>query len=828
MKYKNITKTKYQIIQHIINNYAEKHKGIKPILSYDVLTEILDIGGISKPINFSTESIGIVPQGAYEVVAQAIRSKDDLGHISDDGMTIYGSATRVYNLVDINRQEVFDFINKNSTSSYCACCGTNRDRNNFFYIRNVDNDHQMYQVGSSCITSHFDTSYFDLLKDISDAIDSDDVILQRKFKDYNLLDYLALYNVFSETANTIAQCNKYVIDVIGSLSVTIDTNLLTKYHQQKSIIAENISAISEFYSAYPDYVKEDKALAIATIQSMHSLVMDDISTDPYYSKTHCMQVVKQYTDVLVTYTADLRKYKCDLFKYNAHLSQNKLIEIWRNKAKSDYQISFSLNKNTLSGKVTSTDHPIVNNLVIDVHLTDTGVFVDNNKAISDMHQFVNNINLLLTARSNWNSSVDELLAYKKECIDRYRHNKPDIMQDTAMESITFFDRIHVPVVIKSDKNGCPICGMDIAKQNIAALVNSSYVCNDLIHAYEKFSIRYFGTPQYACNMPKDINLKFNCEYLNHKYSNSVPNANPKFCAYINTKTSAIWIDYGKSVPLKLYTNTLGILSGADFDIDLKVMTFVNLENGLPAPKRYKLKDQTSEEEKALSRPNKLVKRIFSQFRDVYCANFFSGSNVHIVNNNTGSCGVSSSLGKVLFQLNSGNVVYFDKQNKLFKGKIKIDGYNLAPGNIFDTQTFTRSIHALEYLVKLTVKNQPLYTKSTKVVGNTKSYTYSHTITCGKCKGLLEFVITETEGKYSINQTPRFVFAAKINGVPTLGTMHPTFSPECWKHIQSGILEIDDIKKSHTNNFGSIWLECNKTYVPMNFDVFSYVTGLQLT
>lgn len=827
MKYKNITKTKYQIIQHIINNYAEKHEGIKPILSYDVPTEILDIGGISKPINFSTESIGIVPQGAYEVVAQAIRSKDDLGHISDDGMTIYGSATRVYNLVDINRQEVFDFINKNSISSYCACCGTNRDRNNFFYIRNVDNDHRMYQVGSSCITSHFDTSYFDLLKDISDAIDSDDVILQRKFKDYNLLDYLALYNVFSETTTTIAQCNKNVIDVIGSLAVTTDTNLLTKYHQQKSIIAKNISDISEFYSAYPDYIKEDKALAIATIQSMHSLVTDDISADPYYSKTHCMQVVKQYTDILVTYTADLRKYKYDLFKYNAHLSQNRLIEIWRNKAKSDYQISFSLNKHTLSGKVTSTDHPMVNTLGIDVPLTDTGVFVDKNKAISDMKQFVNNINLLLNARSNWNSTVDELLAYKNECIDRYRHNKPDIMQDTAMESITFFDRIHVPVVIKSDKNGYPVCGMDIAKQNIAALVNSSYVCNDLIQAYEKFSIRYFGTPQYACNMPKDINLKFNCEYLNHKYSNSVPKANPKFCAYINTKTSAIWIDYGKSVPLKLSTNTLGILSGADFDIDLKVRTFVNLENGLPAPKRTKPK-----EEKSSAQPNTILKQLFSQFKDVHCENLLTGGGIQLIKNITGGCGIvlttpkHQGTNKILFQLDNGKVTYSDPQHKLFKGKIKIDGYNLAPDNVFDAKTAAYAIHAFEYIFKLTKHGKSLYTKSDRVSGNIKSCTYSYSVTCGKCKGLLEFTIAINEGKCSITKSPRFVFSPKLKGTSSLGVMYPTFSPECWKHIQEGMLEISDLKKSKLNTFGSIWTSTNNS-MPISNTVFTQLTGIPI-
>ena len=191
MKYKNITLKKYQIIKHIINKYAESHDNVEPIINYDRDEEILDISGISRPISFSTESIGIIPKGAYEVVGQVIRSRTDDGHVDVNGMNVYDSAQRIFNIANTNRQEVFNFITENSRSSYCSCCGTNRDRNKLFYIRRADVPDKMYQVGSSCIKEHFDTSYFDLMKEISNVIESEGRVSPRDFSDYNLIDYLA-------------------------------------------------------------------------------------------------------------------------------------------------------------------------------------------------------------------------------------------------------------------------------------------------------------------------------------------------------------------------------------------------------------------------------------------------------------------------------------------------------------------------------------------------------------------------------------------------------------------------------------------------------------
>ncbi len=114
MKYKNIALKKYQIIKHIINTYAENHNNITPNISYDSANKTLEISGISRPINFNTKSIGIIPEGAYEVVGQVIRSKTSDGQVDKNGMNVYDSAQRVFNIANIDRQEVFDFISKNS------------------------------------------------------------------------------------------------------------------------------------------------------------------------------------------------------------------------------------------------------------------------------------------------------------------------------------------------------------------------------------------------------------------------------------------------------------------------------------------------------------------------------------------------------------------------------------------------------------------------------------------------------------------------------------------------------------------------------------------
>lgn len=399
MKYKNITVDKYQIIQHIINKYAAMHSGVKPYLTYDKETKILDIGGISKPINFNTESIGAVPKGAYEVVAQAVRSKTNKGVIDKNGMTIYENTERVFNIVENKRQSVFDFIDSHQGSSHCACCGTNRDRINFFYIRRLDNNDEMYQVGSSCISEHFDTSYFDLMKDISDAVDSDDKALRSKIKDYNLIDYMALYMALSEDITNVANCHKQVATLLDDSS-HISFDLIYKYLEQKDKIMKEIAEIAMFYTNYSGYVHDDILLDVKTIQSMHEMVAGNISVDPYYSKTHCVQVVKSYLSLLDRYEVDSRQFKVDLFKYNANLVQTQLLQWWRENAMAEYKIEFTLYKHLLQGQISNSDDPIIQILSLDIELDDSGKLLDEQKALADMQQLVSTINQIRTMHTS--------------------------------------------------------------------------------------------------------------------------------------------------------------------------------------------------------------------------------------------------------------------------------------------------------------------------------------------------------------------------------------------------------------------------------------------
>ena len=191
MKYGNVTLEKYQIMLHMVNIYAKKHEGVKPEFNYDPKTQTLEIGGISKPITFQTNTIGEVPAGEYEVVGEAVLSKDAKGKTDINGMNEYKPS-----IVDVaNYPEVFDFIDMHRCSTSCACCGTNRERNDFFYIRRIDDsNHDMFQVGSSCIDNYFDRSYFKLMKDLYGVVnESNYSAVRSKTKDCNLTQYMATF-----------------------------------------------------------------------------------------------------------------------------------------------------------------------------------------------------------------------------------------------------------------------------------------------------------------------------------------------------------------------------------------------------------------------------------------------------------------------------------------------------------------------------------------------------------------------------------------------------------------------------------------------------------
>ena len=380
MKYKNITLKKYQIIKHIINKYAESHDNVEPIINYDRDEEILDISGISRPISFSTESIGIIPKGAYEVVGQVIRSRTDDGHVDVNGMNVYDSAQRIFNIANTNRPEVFNFITENSRSSYCSCCGTNRDRNKLFYIRRADVPDKMYQVGSSCIKEHFDTSYFDLMKEISNVIENEGRVSPRDFSDYNLIDYLALYCMFTKTIGNVKACCKKVVEVLDSCEDVSETQWASEFISQRTENYDKVIAIAKFYTAYPNYAREDNMFAIKTVQSMAELLKDNIDVDPYYSKSNCSNVAKMYIALLSDYATDYRKYTRDLFKYNAYLVESSLTAMWDEQNRSSYKLRFNLDGHVFNISLLNSKAIAIKDVNIVVPLDNDGNMINDSKA----------------------------------------------------------------------------------------------------------------------------------------------------------------------------------------------------------------------------------------------------------------------------------------------------------------------------------------------------------------------------------------------------------------------------------------------------------------
>ena len=234
------TITVLNVKTHKLESQVLKDDNVHPNISYDKAEKLLEISGISKPINFNTESIGIIPKGAYEVVGQVIRSKTDDGRIDKDGMNVYAPGQRIFNIANNSREEVFDFISENSRSSYCACCGTSRERNKLFYIRRIDIPDSMYQIGSSCIKEHFDTSYFDLMKDISNGYHKIGISNTPEYRERTLQSE-------KPTIEMLA-CKKFPTRKIAE---AIESALHTAYSQQRvrgewfNLKEEDVAAIIE-------------------------------------------------------------------------------------------------------------------------------------------------------------------------------------------------------------------------------------------------------------------------------------------------------------------------------------------------------------------------------------------------------------------------------------------------------------------------------------------------------------------------------------------------------------------------------------------------------
>lgn len=833
MKYKDITLKKYQIIKHIINKYAESHENVSPEISYDKNTKVLDISGISKPISFSTESIGIIPKGAYEVVGQVIRSKTSEGYIDKNGMKIYDSAQRmqrIFNIANTNKQEVFDFINEHSKSSYCSCCGTNRDRNKLFYIRRVDTPDKMYQVGSRCIKEYFDTSYFDLMKEISNIIEHQGKILPRQLSDYNLVDYLALYCLFIKTTNNMKACGQKIIEILDSCEDVTETQWASEFLAQKATNFDKISAIAKFYTAYPNYVREDNMFAVKTVQSMADMLADNLDVDPYYSKSNCLNVAKMYTSLLQDYASDYRKYKIDLFKYNAYLVETALSNTWKEYNRTSCNLTFNLAGHVFNINLSNALLPIK----IVVPLNDEGNMVNEVKAECEIMALAKRVNESTAIKSQKNNIIDNLSKYKDKCLSRYSNFKPTITFKSSENNVIFFDYVDDPIVINI------IDDLNQSELKLGTFINLAYTRQKVAAAYKEFSKKYIGKSVMAYTQPKQMNLQFSCNYAERQFISHWPKdaGSLKINSYVNVIDAAnknIAIQYNNSlVTLVLPVNNIGIISGADYDISLRIQTFISRELGLPMPKVTKVKAPKTDEDIVASRPKKNVTRLFNSL-GASAKNLVSLRKVNVLNDlNAGTLGVSvKDIGRIHFSTENGSII---SKDDTYKGRIELDGHRISYNKQFDKKTFINSVHALEYLVFLSDENSNLLCN--REVSSTKfgtSYTYKHELICGNCKGNLQFRIIHNGEKCILKYSPKFVLETTLGESKVCCMINLNFSEDCWKHIQSGNIILSDIQQSSNvlhgqkNNYvisGTVWIDKGEPQKIPN-EMFTRLTGINL-
>ena len=829
MKYKDITVKKYQVIKHIINKYAENHGNVTPNISYDKNTKLLEISGISKPINFNTESIGIVPKGAYEVVGQVIRSKTPDGLVDKNGMIVYEPAQRVFNIANDNRQEVFDFISANSRSSYCSCCGTSRDRNRLFYIRRVDTTDQMYQVGSSCITEYFDTSYFDLMKEISGLIEDEARIANYSFADYNLIDYLALYCMFNKTTHSVKSCCRQVMDVLDSCTDVAETKWAAEFISQKSANQDKITAIAKFYATYPDYAREDNVFAIKTVQSMAEMLQDNIDVDPYYSKSNCANVAKMYISLLHDYAVDFKKCAADLFKYNAYLVETSLTSLWEEHNHTAYKLHFALADHAFNVGIINAMPPVPKNLKIVVPLDDAGNMVDKDKAESTLIALATKLNELNTIKSQRGTVIDTLSKYKDVCLQRYHNYKPTITFKGGESSITFFDYTDEPLVIKI------IDDIEQSKTRLSAFINMAHTRQKLTAAYKDFSKKYTGTAAMAYTQSKDLNLQFSCVYAEAQLNANLPQGTSlwKLDSYVDAANKNVVIQCNRS-SLKMPVNGIGVISGADNDISVRIQTLVAKELGLPMPQVKKVRESKTEEEKLASRPKKNVTRLFNSL-GASAKNLVSVKKVNISNDiSAATLGVSvKDIGRILFNIENGEVV---TRNGNYRGRINLDGHLVSYNKEFDKDTFANAVHALEYLVYLSDEdNKLLCSREVTSVKKGTNYTYKYPVSCGDCKGTLQFRIFHNGERAVLRYAPKFVVEQTVSGDKITCTINVNFSEDCWKDIQGGTLKLSDLQQNGSvlhgqknNNMigGTVWVNGGESQKLSN-EVFTKLTGIHL-
>ena len=841
MKYENITLKKYQIIKHIVNKYAESHNDVAPNLSYDREAQILDISGISKPISFTTSSIGIIPEGAYEVVGQVIRSKTADGHVDKDGMNVYGSAQRIFNIANTNRQEVFDFISENNRSSYCSCCGTSRERNKLFYIRRVDTLNKIYQVGSRCITQHFDTSYFDLMKELSNLIEHEGRASDYLMSDYNLIDYLTLYCMFIKTTKNIKSCCKQVVGVLDSCEDVSETKWSKEFNEQRAQNIDKILAIAKFYTEYPNYIRADNMFVIKTVQSMAEMLRENIDIDPYYSKSNCSSVSKMYLSLLLDYASDYRRYTSDLFKYNAYLVQTKLTDLWKENNNTSYYLSFELDRRAsnisykiCSSNVSSTTAFKLKDIKVIVPLDSEGNMLDEDEAKLKLLSLVSKINAVNPAPSSWKlGTIKKTLEdYKTTCLARYPNFKPTITCSNDIKNIRYFDYSNEPLVISITED------IEQSKTKLSAFINLAYNRRNLNTTYKQFIKKYTGKAGIAYTQPKPLNLQFSCDYAENQFKSNWPSeyALSRVISHIDTAGKNIIINYNNSQSsFKLPVNELGIISGSDYDITVRIKTFIAKELGLPNNFYRNIRPPKSAEDKLKNRPKKNVTKLFASI-GASASNLVSLRKINVLNDISGNTlGVSTKgIGKILVTIEDGSPIC---ENDIYRGRISLDGHLVSDSKTFDKKTFINAVHALEYLAYLSDdSNNLMCNLDITPTKKGKNYTYKHSVSFGNCTGTLQFrIVQSADDKFTLKYGPKFVVENTLGEDRITFAMRPNFNKECWENIQQGVLKLGNIQRcsgiingQRNNNLicGTMWINDGEPQQITN-EMFTQVTGINI-
>ena len=110
-----------------------------------------------------------------------------------------------------------------------------------------------------------------------------------------------------------------------------------------------------------------------------------------------------------------------------------------------------------------------------------------------------------------------------------------------------------------------------------------------------------------------------------------------------------------------FPNSIGIVSGADYDIDLRIRKFIAKELNLPMPRVTKVREPKTEEDKLKQRPKKNVTRLFHD-AGASVKNLVMVRKVNLLNDTSGqTIGMTvNNIGKILFNI---KVIYKAKIRK---------------------------------------------------------------------------------------------------------------------------------------------------------------------